>query len=168
MAKSETLTRMKVQGANDGVMFVEAKDGPWCHYRVAKRLLDAHAAERAALVAQLELRTLERDEARKTLQKRVENDAVYSARAEAREQELQTARDAHAALVAQLGAANGLLARAQDGSAKRPREANTDSVQLDYDIGKHLERNGWRWDAINRKWTQADTATWTEYRGRQP
>ncbi len=80
--------------------------------------------------------------------------------------------DAHAAdraaLVAQLEAANGLLARAQDGSAKRPREANTDSVQLDYDIGKHLERNGWRWDAINRKWTQADTATWTEYRGRQP
>jgi hypothetical protein len=48
--------------------------------------------------------------------------------------------------------AESLLARAQDGSPKRPREANSHSVQLDYDIGQHLQREGWVWDAINRQW----------------
>ena len=84
--------------------------------------------------------------------------------------------DAHAAdraaLVAQLDAANGFLARAQDGSPKRPREACSDQVQLDYDIGQHLQRHGWQWDAINRKWRRpalehVETASWTEYRGRE-
>jgi hypothetical protein len=64
--------------------------------------------------------------------------------------------------------ANRLLARAQDGRAKRPAEANRDQVQLDYDIGQHLQRNGWHWDAINRQWRRVETATWTESRGRQP
>jgi hypothetical protein len=45
-----------------------------------------------------------------------------------------------------------LLARAQDGSPKRPREANSHSVQLDYDIGQLLQRAGFVWDAIHRQW----------------
>jgi hypothetical protein len=45
-----------------------------------------------------------------------------------------------------------LLARAQDGSPKRPREANSHSIQLDYDIGQLLQRAGFVWDAINRQW----------------
>lgn len=52
----------------------------------------------------------------------------------------------------ELVAANALLARAQDGRAKTPREANSDQIQLDYDIGRHLQRHGWHWDAINRVW----------------
>lgn len=72
---------------------------------------------------------------------------------------------------ARINAANALLARAQDGRAKRPADANRDQVQLDYDIGQHLQRNGWRWDAIHRQWrlaeAAAETATWTESRGRR-
>jgi hypothetical protein len=45
-----------------------------------------------------------------------------------------------------------LLARAQDGSPKRPREANSHSVQLDYEIGQLLQRAGFVWDAIYRQW----------------
>ena len=79
-----------------------------------------------------------------------------------------------AALVAQLEAANALLARAQDGRSKRPRVACNDQVQLDYDIGQHLQRQGWQWDAINRQWRKPaservdnGTESWTEYRGRE-
>jgi hypothetical protein len=64
--------------------------------------------------------------------------------------------DAHAAeraaLVERAERAEALLARAQDGGHKTPREANSHSVQLDYDIGQCLQRNGWAWDAVNRVW----------------
>jgi hypothetical protein len=64
--------------------------------------------------------------------------------------------DAHAAeraaLVERAERAEELLARAQDGRRMTPREANTHSVQLDYDIGQHLQRSGWAWDAVNRVW----------------
>lgn len=53
---------------------------------------------------------------------------------------------------AELHTATALLARAQDGTVKRPRDANADAIQLDYDIGQCLQRNGWCWDAIRRKW----------------
>jgi hypothetical protein len=45
-----------------------------------------------------------------------------------------------------------LLARAQDGSPKTPREACSHDVLLDYDIGRLLQRAGWLWDAIYRQW----------------
>lgn len=61
---------------------------------------------------------------------------------------LHTLRDTESRLTKSLG----LLARAQDGSPKRPRDANSHSVQLDYDIGQLLQREGWVWDAINRQW----------------
>jgi multidrug resistance efflux pump len=48
--------------------------------------------------------------------------------------------------------AMNLLARVQDGSPKRPREANSHSIQLDYEIGQLLQRAGFVWDAINRQW----------------
>lgn len=51
-----------------------------------------------------------------------------------------------------LAAANALLVRAQDGSPKRPREANRDQIQLDYDIGQHMHRCGYVWNAVDRKW----------------
>jgi hypothetical protein len=57
-----------------------------------------------------------------------------------------------------LAAAVALLARAQDASPKTPREANHDSVQLDYDIGQFLQREGFTWDAINRVWRRLTSA----------
>jgi hypothetical protein len=79
---------------------------------------------------------------------------------------------------ARLTAALGLLARAQDGSPKRPREANAHSVQLDYDIGRLLQREGYVWDANGRKWRAPTSACqahgaqyqceWVETRGREP
>lgn len=79
---------------------------------------------------------------------------------------------------ARLAAALGLLARAQDGSPKRPRDANAHAVQLDYDIGRTLEQEGYVWDAIGRKWRAPTSACqahgtlyqceWVEYRGREP
>lgn len=45
-----------------------------------------------------------------------------------------------------------LLARTQDSRPRRPREAMQESVQLDYDIGRYLQANGFQWDAITRCW----------------
>lgn len=122
----------------------------------ALRVLDAHAAGVAALVQ-------DRDE-----WQQVSRDWRY--RAETAEAELRQQKEDRAALVAQLEAANGLLARTQGGSPMRPRVACSDQVQLDYYIGQHLQRQGWQWDAFQRKWRSpgtAETATWTEYRGRE-
>ncbi len=59
---------------------------------------------------------------------------------------------------ARFAAALGLLARAQDGSPKRPRDANAHAVQLDYDIGRLLQQEGYMWDAIGRKWRAPTSA----------
>lgn len=67
----------------------------------------------------------------------------------------ESAQNSYAAIhaaEARLATAVGLLARAQDGSPKTPREANSCSVQLDYDISQLLQREGFVWDAINRVW----------------
>lgn len=79
---------------------------------------------------------------------------------------------------ARFTAALGLLARAQDGSPERPRDANAHAVQLDYDIGRLLQQEGYMWDAIGRKWRAPTSACqahgaqyqceWVEYRGREP
>jgi hypothetical protein len=61
-------------------------------------------------------------------------------------------------VLARFTAALELLARAQDGSPKRPRDANAHAVQLDYDIGRLLQREGYVWDAIGRKWRAPTSA----------
>lgn len=78
---------------------------------------------------------------------------------------------------ARFAIALGLLARAQDGAPKRPRDANAHAVQLDYDIGRLLQQEGYVWDAIGRKWRAPTSACqahgtlhqceWVEYRGRE-
>lgn len=88
-------------------------------------------AERAALVAQLEAANVA-----KSSWERLRHDAYALYRAEADK----------------LEAANVLLARTQDASAKRPREVCSDQVQLDYDIGRHLQCAGYVWDASRRRW----------------
>lgn len=55
-------------------------------------------------------------------------------------------------LKSKIATANELLVRAYDGQSKRPREANSSQVQLDHDVGQHLHRCGYVWNAIDRKW----------------